>query len=766
MTETSPRATAERLFSHQADSEADGTITRRVVEPHANRQAQGHYGLALGWLKRGRVKQAILSLEQALHLDPSYLEAYLELGRILLFLRRWPDLVALCQRGLKYYIEVPELHKLMITAWAEHDTDAAAEACYQLVRRDRRCLDIAPDEILCCVVARNERVRLPWLLDYYRRLGVDRFLCIDNESDDGSIEWWLAQPDVHLWTSGLSFKRANFGSAWFELLLRRYGVGHWCLTIDADELLLYEGAPDRSLKVFCADLDRRGLRAATGLLLDLYSDRPIRETQYREGDDPLALCPYFDRNAWHRHYPLAGQYHNQTIFFGGVRQRVFPAEHDFLLSKCVLLRYEPDVVLASGQHLTNIAAQRLAHEQVCLLHFKFLASFRDYAANEAQREAHAMAGEQYKAYDRELARDPDLCLFDPDQSVRFSGTAQLRELGILKPETPVPGPVVPAISPVVTTDPRPFWSVMVTIYDRVQCLERVLGSLLAQTDVDLQIEVVCDGGDPVRQQAVAAQVERLAGARVTLDLPPERLGHPAIFNRCIERARGQWVHILHDDDWLEPGFYRALQSLIDAQPDIQAAFCQQRIVAQGEGAGAPTLWDSWVERETPGIIDDWLSRIALECRLQFSAMAVRRDAYTILGGFCAEARSAFDWEMWVRIATRWPVGYVPEILVNVGRDGSAESSRLLRSGEQVTDALAAIDVAAYHLPVDRAAALTAKARERISAYALEVAARYLAIGDHAAALANLRAAVAGRPSERTLRALKELLQGERHEYRG
>jgi hypothetical protein len=224
------------------------------------------------------------------------------------------------------------------------------------------------------------------------------------------------------------------------------------------------------------------------------------------------------------------------------------------------------------------------------------------------------------------------------------------------------------------------------------------------------------------------------------------------------------VHILHDDDWLEPGFYAAMHSVIDANPEAGSAFCQQRIVHQG--AEAPTPWNSWVERETPGIVDDWLGRIALECRVQFSAMAVQRSVYEALGGFCADARSAFDWEMWVRIATRWPVGYVPEVLVNVGRDSSAESSRLLRSGVQVTDALAAIDVVAYHLPVDRAAALTAKARDRIAAYAMEVAAGFLAIGDHAAALANLRSAVAGRPSPRTLRALCELLQGERHDFRG
>lgn len=738
-------------------------------ETAVTRQARGHHGMALGWLKRGRVKQAILSLEQALAVDPTYLEAYLELARVLLHLRRWPDLVALCQRGLKFYLEVPELHKLMITALEEQGSLDDADACYQLVRRDQRCLAIRPGEILCCVVARNERVRLPWLLQWYRGLGVDRFLFIDNGSTDGGADWLLSQPDVHLWTSDLSFKRANFGSAWFELLLRRHGIGHWCLTIDADEFLLFEGAPERSLKVFCRDLDRRGKQAATGVLLDMYSDRPISATTYEEGRDPLELCPYFDRAFYHRRYWQGGQYRNQTIWFGGVRQRVFPAEHDYLLSKCVLLRYEPDVVLTSGQHLTNIAEPHLAQEQVCLLHFKFFASFLDYARTEAERGIHAMGGEQYKAYHRELSRTRDLVLFEPAESVRFTGTAQLRELGVLRPEEPVPPPRIPTLGPVACSEAeRPFWSVMITVYDRVRNLERVLGSVLAQAEAQdantMQIEVICDGGDRERQTAMGAEVARVGGDRVRFQPVPEPLGHPEIFNRCIARATGQWVHILHDDDWLEPGFYTALGALISAAPEAGAAFCQHRIVAQG--AGATTRWDSWVERETPGIIADWLTRISLECRVQFSAMTVRRRVYETLGGFCADARSAFDWELWTRIAAHHPVVYVPEVLVNVGRDDSAESSRLLRSGEQVTDALAAIEVSVHHLPPARAADLHRKARDRISAYALEVAGQYLERGDTGAALANLRAAVAGRPSARTLRQLVEVLQGVSHAYRG
>lgn len=743
------------------------TTQRRTTDAETadHRQAKGHHAMALGWLKRGRFKQAILSLEKALATDPTYLEAHLELARVFLQMRRWQDLAAHCRAGFQRFLEISELHKMLMTALEEQGTLDDAYACYGLERRDGRCLAIAPDEILCCLVARDERPRLPYFLAYYRRLGVDRFFVIDNGSTDGSVEWLLGQPDVHVWHSELSFKRANFGSSWFELLLRRHGVGHWCLTLDADEFLLFEGAPERTLRQFCRDLDRRGKRVATGILLDLYSDRPVHETVYREGDDPLSLCRYFDRDYPATVYEQGGPYRNQDIIFGGVRQRVFPAEHDYLLSKSVLLRYQPDVVLNPGQHLTNIQAQYHAREEICLLHFKFFASFEHYARQEAERQVHAMGAEQYRAYTRKLDEEQSLVLYDPAHSVRFEGTAQLRALGLLRAEAPPPEPHIPAIAPVpVAAAERPFWSVMVSIHDRVQNVERVLSSVLRQADDAMQIEVVCDFRDAESQAAIGAEVARVGAGRVGFHPLPERAGHPHVLNRCIERARGRWVHVLHDDDWVEPGFYEALRKGIESDPEAGAAFCQHSIVTQ---AGAePSLWHSWAERETPGLIGDWLGRIAVECRVQFSAMAVRRDVYERLGGFCPDALSAFDWEMWIRIAARYPVFYVPDTLAGVGRDATAETSRLVRNGEQIKDAFVALDLAARHLPPERSARLAEQGRERLAAYALDLAKRYMDAGDAGAALANLRAAATGRPTARTLRRLVELLQGESHEFEG
>ena len=58
---------------------------------------------------------------------------------------------------------------------------------------------IGPGAILAFLTIRNEKPRLPYFLDYYRALGVDHFLFVDNGASDGGAEYHADQPDVTLW---------------------------------------------------------------------------------------------------------------------------------------------------------------------------------------------------------------------------------------------------------------------------------------------------------------------------------------------------------------------------------------------------------------------------------------------------------------------------------------------------------------------------------------------------------------------------------------
>ena len=57
---------------------------------------------------------------------------------------------------------------------------------------------IRPGDILLFCTLRDEMIRLPYFMQYYRDLGVSHFLIVDNDSNDGGREYLASQSDVSL----------------------------------------------------------------------------------------------------------------------------------------------------------------------------------------------------------------------------------------------------------------------------------------------------------------------------------------------------------------------------------------------------------------------------------------------------------------------------------------------------------------------------------------------------------------------------------------
>ncbi len=332
-----------------------------------------------------------------------------------------------------------EVHKQHIDLMVEMSGLEAAFKHYGL-SDNPHCLKGSPvqtsaADTVCCSVVRNEALRLPYFLSYYRSKGVSKFFIVDNGSTDGSLSLLRTEPDVFVWRTDFPFHLANFGSVWFELLLRRYAVGCWCVIADADELFYYPDCEDKSILQLCDELDQRGEMVYLAILLDMYSDRAIAHTTYEAGQDFRTVCPYFDRTFYHRAYENSTPYQNQTIYAGGLRERIFGPTGDYYLSKVPLLKYSKDCVLAGGQHWTSYPTDRIAKGRGAVLHFKYFAGFSDYVSQETNRKEHYGEAFQYRQYAQTLSEQPTLKLYSQEHSVKLVSSEQLVERGIMQRNT-------------------------------------------------------------------------------------------------------------------------------------------------------------------------------------------------------------------------------------------------------------------------------------------------------------------------------------------
>jgi len=298
-----------------------------------------------------------------------------------------------------------------------------------------RTARIGPSDALAFVVLRNEAVRLPYFLDYYRRHGIGHFLIVDNGSDDGSREFLADQPDISLWSTRASYRKAHFGIDWLNWLLMRYGHGHWTLSVDVDEFFVYPFCDTRSIPALCDWLDTAGIRSFGAMLVDMYPKGPIDAVPYRQGQNPFEIACWFDSGNYMIH--RNGKYRNLWIQ-GGPRARVFfpdRPERAPALNKIPLVRWQRGFVYISSTHMLlprglNVVYDEWGGEKAsgCLLHAKFLDCFVDKAAEELTRRQHYAGGHEYRAYHATLRDNPDLwCKW----SEKYMGWRQLEILGLM-----------------------------------------------------------------------------------------------------------------------------------------------------------------------------------------------------------------------------------------------------------------------------------------------------------------------------------------------
>jgi GT2 family glycosyltransferase len=295
---------------------------------------------------------------------------------------------------------------------------------------------------------------------------------------------------------------------------------------------------------------------------------------------------------------------------------------------------------------------------------------------------------------------------------------------------------IPPIGPVAKDVQRPLWSVMIPTYNRTAYLEQALKCVLAQDlgPEQMHIEVIDNCSTESNPEAL---IKKLGQDRVSFYRQPENVGLVGNLTTCIQRARGHLVHILHDDDLVAPGFYDQMQEAFEKEPSIGAAFCRTSCVNE---TGQP-LKSFKRQRETAGILENWLERIAVKNLMQPPSVVVRRSVYEELGGFHPKLMYSCDWEMWTRISAHYPVWYEPKILASTRLHSSSDSSVAIRSGENVINEREAIDIMYRYLPPSKADKLYKHVSENCSLWAIMCASRVLAKGDATAALAQIRVAL-------------------------
>ena len=257
-------------------------------------------------------------------------------------------------------------------------------------------------------------------------------------------------------------------------------------------------------------------------------------------------------------------------------------------------------------------------------------------------------------------------------------------------------------------------------------LRKALESVLQQDPgtEEMQIEVVDDCSPDIN---VEEMVKLIAGARVRVTRTPKNLGLAGCWNTCIERAGGKWVHILHHDDYVLPGFYERLRRVAEQHPEVAliASRCFS-VDEQGVILGVTPQIHGLEKGERA--VEHFFYANPIQC----PGVVMRRKFYEAHGGFRQDLLFALDMEMWARAVGLEGGVVIADVLACYRNTQGRATSHLERAGDSLRDMERLIQIYTERYPAyDRKRSML-----QLCEKTLDQARRFSKAGDTEAAKAN------------------------------
>lgn len=306
-------------------------------------------------------------------------------------------------------------------------------------------------------------------------------------------------------------------------------------------------------------------------------------------------------------------------------------------------------------------------------------------------------------------------------------------------------------------------TVLVPTFNNGRYIREALDSVLNQSYRDFEVIVIDDGSTDDTAQVLSGY-----GERVRYILQDNR-GVSAARNNGMRMARGRYVAFLDADDIWEPDNLRVKVALLEQRPELGAVFSNFELFSAEPGFKGGDMTRQYAFFRTTGLT---MADIMAETDIKFdvggaprrgmagwifeslfrgnfilpSASLVRLAGVWEVGGFKEELHTQEDYEYWLRMAKRYPMGFVDEALVRY-RKHPAQASDQSKIRQTVS---AVIGVIAEYEDEFRCAGRKDAFWDRMVVLRLELAKVFLGEGDRLKAwrclLSNLRHRPAHFPS--------------------
>lgn len=218
----------------------------------------------------------------------------------------------------------------------------------------------------------------------------------------------------------------------------------------------------------------------------------------------------------------------------------------------------------------------------------------------------------------------------------------------------------------------PKVSVCIDVCNYAAFLPEAVESVLNQDFTDIEVIIVDDASTDASFEI--AKHYAAQDSRVIAKQNPINLGMIKNRNACLRLARGEFVKILHADDYLhDPRALNAMVAMLEAHPGMSLVASAMRIV---QGGVSRDRRFSYFHGGRPLTGTAVITRCLKENRNLIgppSATMFRRSRSQ--RGFDESLFNSADWEMWLHLLEQGCLGFLEQPLVSYRKHGSQQTEQ-------------------------------------------------------------------------------------------
>ena len=191
-------------------------------------------------------------------------------------------------------------------------------------------------------------------------------------------------------------------------------------------------------------------------------------------------------------------------------------------------------------------------------------------------------------------------------------------------------------------------SVIIPTFNRAKLLERAIKSVLLQTYAPSEVIVIDDGSNDDTKEVVSK-------FDTVTYLYQDNSGVSAARNKAVHYAKGDWVSFLDsDDEWLPHKLQKQVE-LLNQLPNLNIVHGEEIWIRNGVRVNQ-------MKKHKKSGGDIFIPSLKL-CLISPSAVMIKRDFLISEGLFKEDFTVCEDYDLWLRLTSRFPVGFVEEPII-------------------------------------------------------------------------------------------------------